>query len=67
MAAYLEVWTPADQRFVTLAAGPAGRDTAVAWTPEVVEAALGPGAARCSQVSWHLLIATTSAAEAALG
>ena len=30
MAAYLEVWTPADQKFVTLAAGPAGRDTAVA-------------------------------------
>ena len=29
MAAYLEVWTPAGQKFVTLAAGPAGRDTAV--------------------------------------
>ena len=26
MAAYLEVWTPADQKFVTLAAGPAGRE-----------------------------------------
>ena len=33
MGAYLEVWTPADQRFVTLAAGPAGCDTAVAGAP----------------------------------
>jgi|RhiMetStandDraft_4_1073278.scaffolds.fasta_scaffold810330_1 hypothetical protein len=36
MAAYLEVWTPADQKFVTLAAGPAGRDTAVAGAPGLI-------------------------------
>jgi hypothetical protein len=36
MAAYLEVWTPAGQKFVTLAAGPAGRDTAVAGVPGLI-------------------------------
>jgi hypothetical protein len=33
MVACLEVWTAANREFVTLEAGPAGRDTAVAGAP----------------------------------
>jgi hypothetical protein len=36
MAADLKVWTPAGREFVTLAAGPAGRDTAVAGAPGLI-------------------------------